>query len=110
GFSPSQQERVVRLCISLAPFSLVDQGKRLPREAARLPRFDFSGDRCCGKVKCHTERTNSQHAQKDELPDASGANFFRRREVEIVFLRNGTRRPLWHARRLLWRSGMCNAL
>jgi hypothetical protein len=101
GFNRSQDERAPRLRVGFGPFFFVYQGKRLTREPARLPAFDCSADGRPSEVDRNAQHTRGYRAKENEPPNPSGANFFRRSQVKIVLLCDGTWLLTWHARRLL---------
>jgi hypothetical protein len=69
---------------------LIDQSERLPRESARLPTFDGSANGRRSEVDSDPEHTGGYGPEKNEPANPLGANFFRRPQVEIVLLANGT--------------------
>src|SRR5438046_9188565 len=50
-FAGTQQVRVARFGVGLAPLFLLDQRESLTRYPPRLPIFDCSANRWCGKVQ-----------------------------------------------------------
>ena len=73
--------------ISLGSFEVSANGRRMP---PRLPGFDCAANGGCSEVDRNAQRTRGYGAEKNEPANPSGANFFRRSEIQIVFLCDGT--------------------
>ena len=58
----------------------------------RLPAFDCSANGPCSEVDSDAQHSRGYGAEKNEPANPSGANFFRRRQVEIVFACEGPAR------------------
>ena len=78
-FGRPQQECVARFSISVAPLSLLDESERLTRKTTRLPALDCSTNRRASEVDCYAEYARDYRAEQNKPPDASSADFLRRR-------------------------------
>ncbi len=85
-FGRPQQECVARFSISAAPLSLLDESERLTRKTTRLPGLDCSTNRRASEVDCYAEYARDHRAEQNKPPDASGANFFRRCQIQVALL------------------------